>query len=234
MTVTKKVVDFTNVKDQGQFNTKRVTAGDYLAKVVKVEDAEVKSGDNKGDFQYLFTIKLVKFSQNSYPYYCKLTENQLWKLRNLLVAGGINVPKKRVTLDPTKVVGKNIGVTMEDDEYEGKEKSVIAAVFPPSDLDDYDEGDAGSSDDEAADDTAEDDEDLSLGDEEEDEGEAEVGDEFVDMDRNALKVFIKGKDDAAVFKKSETDDDLRARARAFSDDAGDEDEDLEELDISDL
>jgi hypothetical protein len=134
-----KVADFSGVKERGDFNPKHVEEGDYAAKVVKVEDGEVKSGDNKGDFQYIFTIKLQKFSQYSYPYYCKLQENQLWKLRNLAVAAGLNVPKKRQKFDPNKIAGKSIGVTMEDDEYtndKGKTtlKSVIAAVFPVSEL----------------------------------------------------------------------------------------------------
>lgn len=125
-----KAVDFSSVKDRGDFNTARVEAGDYLAKVVKVEDTQAKDDA----FMYLFTIKLSKYSQYAYPYYCKLTENQLWKLRNLLVAGGLNVPKARLKVDPNKVIGKTIGVTMEDDEYEGKEKSVIGAVFPAAEL----------------------------------------------------------------------------------------------------
>jgi ribosomal protein L12E/L44/L45/RPP1/RPP2 len=128
---TTKAVDFSGVKDRGNFNTQQVESGDYLAKITKVEDSESKKD---GEFQYVFTIKLSKFSQYSYPYYCKLSENQLWKLRNLLVAGGLNVPKSRTKVDPNRVVGKTIGVTMEDDEYEGKMKSVIAAVFPAAEL----------------------------------------------------------------------------------------------------
>ena len=126
-----KAVDFSGVKDRGSFNPKQVAEGDYAATIVKVEDAEAKTG---GDFMYVFTIKLQKYSQYSYPYYCKLTENQLWKLRNIAVAAGLNVPKKRMKFDPNKVVGKTVGVTMEDDEYEGKMKSVVSAVFPVSEL----------------------------------------------------------------------------------------------------
>lgn len=154
-----KAVDFSSVKDGGQFSPKRVLAGDYAAKIVKVEDNESKK---TGNFQYLFTIKLEKYSQNSYPYYCQLTENQLWKLRNLLIAAGLNVPKKRMKLDPNKVVGKRIGVTMEDDEYEGKSKSVIAAVFPASELsgeevddEESDADDAEDTEDEAPEETEE-------------------------------------------------------------------------------
>ena len=126
-----KAVDFSGVKDRGNFNPKHIAEGDYAATVVKVEDSESKKDQS---FQYVFTIKVDKFSQNSYPYYCKLQENQLWKLRNIAVAAGLNVPKKRMKFDPNKVVGKKIGVTMADDEYDGKVKSVIDAVFPVSEL----------------------------------------------------------------------------------------------------
>ena len=37
-------VDFSNVKDGGNFNTKRIEEGDYLGKITKVEDSPVKSG----------------------------------------------------------------------------------------------------------------------------------------------------------------------------------------------
>lgn len=136
-----KSVDFSSVKDRGAFNPKRVAEGDYAATITKIEDAKVA---DSGDFMYVVTIKLKKFSQNSYPYRCKLDENQLWKLRNLAVAAGLNVPKKRMKFDPNKLVGKDIGVTMEDDEYKGKTKSEVNAVFPMSELAegaDYDDSD---------------------------------------------------------------------------------------------
>lgn len=135
-----KAIDFSNVKERGSFNPKRVAEGDYAATIVKVEDGEVKRGENAGEFQYIITIKLEKYSQYSYPYYCKLQENQLWKLRNLAIAAGLNVPKKRMKFDPNKLAGKKIGVTMEDDDpYEGKVKSIISAVFPVSELAEGDE-----------------------------------------------------------------------------------------------
>lgn len=162
-----KNVDFSGVRDRGNFNPKQVAEGDYEAVITKVEDAEAKK---TGDFQYIFTIKLKKFSQNSYPYYCKLAENQLWKLRNLGVAAGLNVPKRRMKFDPNKLVNKTIGVTMADDEFEGKMKSVVDAVFPVSELSEgvvdevddaqFDEGTAqpqlaGGDDDTAEDEAAE-------------------------------------------------------------------------------
>lgn len=181
---TAKALDFSDVKDRGNFNPQRVEAGDYLAKVVKVEDANSKKD---GEFQYIFTIKLSKFSQYAYPYYCKLTKEQLWKLRNLLIAAGLNVPKARLKVDPNKVVGKSIGVTMEDDEYDGKEKSVIAAVFSAAELA------AGGTDDSDYDD-----------DEDEDATEAEVAGD--DDDDEPVDEKPKKKDKGKKGKKKKSAD----------------------------
>ena len=241
--VTKKAIDFSNVKDQGNFNPKQVPAGDYLAKIVKVED-----GQSKGDkgFQYVFTIKLTKFAAYSYPYYCKLQENQLWKLRNLFISAGINVPKKRITVDPSKLLGKMIGVTMGDDEYEGKMKSVIDSVFPASELGDdvvtdSAADDDGYEDDDTGEDYADEGEDESTDDsadeaEEEDETEDEApAEDFSALDRTELKKRIKALKPDFVFKKSHTDDDLRDTLTDLVGDSGsDDDDELEELDIEDL
>lgn len=128
-------IDFTNVKDGGNFNKKHQSPGDYKAKVTKVADAKSKKDGAK---MWLFTIQV---GTGTYPFYCKHEANQFWKIRNLLVAAGMNVPKKRVNVDPNKVVGKSIAVTLEDEEYEGKMQSNVAATFPISELEESD-GDA--------------------------------------------------------------------------------------------
>ncbi len=38
MAATKRTVDFSNVKEVGDFNPRRMPAGDYLARIVKVDD----------------------------------------------------------------------------------------------------------------------------------------------------------------------------------------------------
>lgn len=134
-------LDFTKVKDGGNFNKRHQPAGDYPGKVLKVQDAKAKGN---GDPMWLFTIQAG--NGGTYPYYCKFTENQLWKIRNLCVAAGLNVPKKRISVDPNKLVGKEIGVSLEDEEYEGKMQSTVSATFPISELDpsafnDTDDGD---------------------------------------------------------------------------------------------
>jgi hypothetical protein len=246
-------LDFSNVKESGSFNTRRVPAGDYLAKVTKVEDAQAKDETA----MWVFTVKLNKYSQNAYPYYCKLQENQLWKLRNLAIAGGLNVPKKRIKLDPNKLVGKMIGVTMEDDEYEGKEKSVIAAIFPAAELADgamVDDDDQIDDEDQVDEDVADDDEDFEEEatpapkakkkaapepeeDEDEDEAEEEAEEEeedeapanpYADFDRARLKREIKKLDSAYSVKRSQSDDDLREVLAGLAGGGSEEEEEEEE------
>lgn len=224
---TSQNVDFSNVKEGGNFNKKRIPSGDYLATVTKIDDAKAKDDV----FQYLVSIKINKLSGSVFPYYCKLQENQLWKLRNLLIAGGLTVPKKRMKIDPNRIVGRQIGVTIEDAEYEGKEQSEIAAVFPAAEL-----ADGGDDGDEPEDEEPED-EDAPLEDDEpEEEPEAEeeaeeeeeaAADNYDELDRTALKALLRDNDSTFVAKKSQSDDDLRALLREFVGGA-DADEELEE------
>lgn len=251
MSASSKNVDFSNVKDGGAFNRNRIPAGDYLAKVVKVEDAESKKDQ---EFQYLFTIQIQKRPSSKFPYYCKLTENQLWKLRNLLIAAGLSVPKARTKVDPNRVVGKLIGVTVEDDDYDGKEQSTIQGVFPAAEL-----ADGGDVIDDDGDDEGEEPEDDNLeglGDDEaeeaDEEPEAEEEEPEPALDRAALKVAIKKLKSDFVAKKSQTDEDLAAllaeleaqaaiKAKAASNKKKTtakktevSDDELDELDIDDL
>lgn len=198
-------IDFSGVKERGAFNPHRVQAGDYAAIITKVEMNQTQSDSTD---QYVFTIKLDKFSQYTYPYRCKLVENQLWKLRNIAVAAGMNVPKRRMKFDPNKLVSKKIGVTLEDDEYEkdGKivEKSEVNSVFPMSEL--------------AEGEMADDSDDF-----DEDSGPVSASDD-VDDDGS-------GEDEAP--KKSKKDkgakgDKKKGKKKKSSDD------DVEELDISDI
>lgn len=209
-------VDFSNVKDGGNFNRKRIPAGDYLATVTKIDDAEAKDGV----FQYLVSIKINKISTSVLPYYCKLQDNQLWKLRNLLIAAGLTVPKRRVKIDPNRVVGKLVGVTIEDDDYDGKEQSSIAAIFPAAELGDTADDAAEPEDDNEDEDGLDDDLDSTPDEEpEEEEAEeeeaAEAADPYADFNRLQLKAELKKKDAGFVARKSQTDDDLRALLNEF-------------------
>jgi hypothetical protein len=130
MPATKRTLDFTNVKESSGFRPKRLPAGDYLAEITDVADHKTDKDPN----QWVFTIKPVDEPGAVYPYYCGSTETLLWKVRNLFLAAGYQVPKARKTVDPNKLIGKTIAITLEDDEYDGKMKSTIAACFPADEL----------------------------------------------------------------------------------------------------
>lgn len=118
----KITVDFSNASEPS-FLPKHLPEGDYKAKIIKCETVKSKS-DNTD--MLLYTIEV---QHGVYPFYCKLVPTQLWKLRQLLEAAGTKVPARAVSLDPQRIVGKIIGVSMEDDDYNGKLKSVVADTF---------------------------------------------------------------------------------------------------------
>lgn len=125
------VVDFTNVKDSSGYNPTHQQAGDYHGKIIKCEVG--KSSANQTPM-VTYAVQDVDRPSAVYRYNCTITEKSLWKWRNILVAAGVAVPKKKVKIDPDKIVGKDIGISLDDDEYEGKMRSQIVSVFSADDL----------------------------------------------------------------------------------------------------
>jgi hypothetical protein len=165
MAATPRKVDLRNVKEGNSFRTKRKPEGDYVAKIMKVED-HVKEGKTPG---WVFTVKIKGDEASSYPIYANPDEKQVWKLAKLFTAAGVKLPKKIVKIDPNKLVGKMVGVFLEDDEYNGKPKSsisdfmLVSEVVPPADQDDQETDDEDLEDEE-----------IDTGDEDDDDDEEEV------------------------------------------------------------
>lgn len=132
MPATKRVVDLSDVKEGGAFRTKRIPAGDYRAKIVKADDHQPK--DKGKAAGWVLTIQVEGHARYSYPYYLSPEKNQAWKIRQICVAAGLKVPTGRLNFDPNRLVNKAIGVAMDDDEYDGRPKSVIDDVFPVSEV----------------------------------------------------------------------------------------------------
>lgn len=128
--VAKRTLDFTNVKEGSDIRPKRKPAGEYLATVVSVTDKESKQGND----MWVFIVKLDVDSTATYPIHCTLNEESLWKLRAFMMACGAAIGKKRINIDPNKFVGRQLGVILEDDEYDGKEKSVVNGFIPKAEL----------------------------------------------------------------------------------------------------
>ena len=206
---TAHALDMTDVKDGGQYNPKHQREGDYKAKIIDVVDALPKKKEGEKRDKTPMWVFAIRVGSGTYPYYCKLQDNQLWKVRNLAIAAGKSVPKKKIKLDPNTLVGKTIAVTLEDDEYEGKLKSVISATFPVSelDIDDDDEYDDEEDDDEDEDDDDDDDDDEDEDDDDEDDDDEDDDEdeeeEVKPKPRNKSKAAPKSKS-----KKKSRDDDL--------------------------
>lgn len=199
----KKTFDMTKVKERGPFNPVHVEPGDYRLKITAVYETESKKS---GEAMWVFAFQLTEKASAVYPYYCLLNEDNLWKIRNVCEAAGISVPKKRVTLDPAKLIGREIGATLEEDEYEGKMKSVVNSIFSASELEDVDS------------DSDEDEEDTTDVEDEEDEEEEE--------EPPAPKKKSSKEASSKKAKKVTQDDD--------EDDEEVDDDDLEELDVDEL
>lgn len=131
MAATARAVDLTNIKENN-FRTKRVPEADYRAKIVKADDHQ-PNDKSKGP-GWVMTVVLEGYARYSYPVYLNPAEKERWKIWQICRAAGLNVKNARVKFNPNILVGKEIGVAMEDDEYEGRPKSVIGDMFPVSEV----------------------------------------------------------------------------------------------------
>ena len=151
MAATARAIDLSDVKEGGNFRPRRKPEGDYRAKIVKADDHQPK--DKAKAPGWVLTIMVEGDGRSTYPYYLSPEANQVWKIAAICRAAGLNVKNARVRFDPNKLVNKAIGIYLADDEYDGREKSVVDDVFsvdevggnadegPEIDEDDtYDEG----------------------------------------------------------------------------------------------
>lgn len=154
-------IDFTNVTEGSGIRPKQLPPGEYAASI-----KDVKAGNSKktGTPQWCFLIVPDKHPGATYPYYCQLTADQAWKIRQVLVAIGVSVPKSVKTIDASKLIGKKLGIILEDDEYEGKLKSVIDSLIPLSEVDEGDTPAAEDEDDDEPENSADEPEDDPAGD----------------------------------------------------------------------
>lgn len=125
----KFTADFSEYKDRfGGY----VAPGRYLATIEDAEGDLSKAGNEMvilslrirtpGDFQN--TVLIDRFT---------LTKKALFRIVNFLeVLTGKPVPRKSITLDTDKWLGRQIAIEVEDREYNGKTSSNVTAYFKPS------------------------------------------------------------------------------------------------------
>src|SRR4051812_18555557 len=115
MVATARAVDLTDVKEGGNFRPRRKPEGDYRAKIVKADD-HVKEGKTPG---WVLTVQVEGDGRSTYPVYLNPDKKQAWKIAQVCRAAGLNVKNARVRFDPNKLINKPVGISLEDDEYEG-------------------------------------------------------------------------------------------------------------------
>jgi hypothetical protein len=154
----------------------RLPEGDYLAKIVSAEKKEAK---NSGNTYIRFGFKILegKYKGKELSGNATLTPKALFWLRNMLEAMGQEVPEKASKIRYKKYIGQKVGITLEDDEYEGKIKSEVSDFLDP-DMVGLDEDD----DEEEDDDLDEDEDDEDSDDDDEDDDDEDEDLDEVDLD----------------------------------------------------
>lgn len=112
-------IDFSQVED-----SKSVAPGRHIARVKEVTQGEGQS------YPYLrWNLQIVEGRSKGLhiSYFTSLSPRALFKLRELLVALGVNVPKSAVSIDPNKLVGRTLGIEVE--HKAGEEYPEVKKVF---------------------------------------------------------------------------------------------------------
>jgi hypothetical protein len=152
-------LDFT--KDDSDGGRRKFPEGDYR---FKVKGIKMGTSEQKGTpYCQLTLVFLDKFEGESIRDRVYITDAALWRIRSVFKAAGTEIPKKKMKIDFKSLIGKTLGATLEDNEYEdnnGKSKKVsrVADYIDPEEIDE-DEDDEDE-DDEEDDEDDEDEDDL--------------------------------------------------------------------------
>lgn len=176
-------IDFSGVPKEikkGGGGGVKIPEGDYPGKIL---EGEFHTSEEKGSsgIKWVFQITKGKYKGKKLRGYTSLKPEALWSLRNLIhAATGKNVAGKALNLDIDKLVGKAVGLAVQDNEYkkDGKTKitSEVNTCFPLADLEETEEEE--EDDDEVDDDEVEEDDDEET--EEDDEDDDDLEDVEVD------------------------------------------------------
>jgi hypothetical protein len=116
-------VDFTNVEDKPL-----LPVGSYICKVTKIE---VTDGEKAKNLKWEATVGVGPHKGAKIFFNTSLAPKALFRLREVLVNMGFNVPKSAVAIDTDKYVGRIIGLSVIMGEYNGRPKNEMSASFKP-------------------------------------------------------------------------------------------------------
>jgi hypothetical protein len=178
-------IDFRK-EEEGGGGGIRLPENDYAAKILKAKKVRSSEKDTPG-IAVTFQLTEGKYKGKKITDRLWITPKSLWRIRALLEALGVTVPKKAVDLPLGKITGKELGITLTDDDpYQGRIRSRVSDFVDLETLgeDDEDEDEYEDEDeDEDEDEEDEDDDDLDDDDEEDDEdGDEEEEEEDEDED----------------------------------------------------
>ena len=148
--------------------SQRLPEGDYKVTIKKAEKGE---NQNSGNAQLIITYEVISDEQKGKTVkdYMAVTEKALWRIGNLLDAVGMKWSQKTINIPLDKLEGKELGVTLVDDEYAGKIKSKIADFLDEETIDGI-----------LSDEEPDDEEDEDLDDEDEDDEDEDEDDDDLD------------------------------------------------------
>jgi len=134
-------VDFTGVDQEiRRGGGSYVPPGDYGAKIVK---GELKDSERSGSRYFAWQMQITRpseFKGKTVYTNTSLKPEALWSLRNLIhAATGKNVAGKALNFDPEKLYGKEVAITTEDREYDGKMRTNVVDIRPVDELEEEDE-----------------------------------------------------------------------------------------------
>jgi len=130
-------VDFTDVEAGGGGGF-HIPEGEYGVKVESVEMAESENGNEQ--FKWTFVGTEGKAKGKKFFYYTALVEQALWKLKQTLLGLGVEVPDGAMDVELDDLVGLEGTGVVEDDEYQGKTRSKLAAIVVPEEDEEEEEG----------------------------------------------------------------------------------------------
>jgi len=177
-------IDFSKEEESGGGRV-RYPEGDYHVKIIKAKATRSSEKDTPG-IEVTFKILEGKKKNKQMTDTLWLTPKSLRRVRLLLEAVGVKVPKSAVNLPLKKLSGKTLWVELQDEEREGYDTRSRVAFEGFMSEAEYeaaeDEEDEDEDDDDLEDDDDEDEDDDDDDDEDEDDDEDDDDDEDEDED----------------------------------------------------
>ena len=174
-------IDFRKEVDGGGAGV-RLPENDYAVKIVKAKFGRSAEKDTPG-ITVTFKITEGKYKGKKITDSLWITPRSLWRVRSLLESLGVEVPKSILKLPLKPLVGKELGITVTDDEpYQGRIKSRVSDFIDLETLNDEVEDEEEEDEDEEEDEEESEDNDTDEEEEEEDEEEEDEDGEEEDED----------------------------------------------------